>query len=274
MIRISEVKLDIEDGIEKLLPIISKKLKINQSEIIEYKIFKESIDARKKGKIRFVYTVDVSLENEKAVLKKNKDLVPTPDMKYMYPKPGDKLLENRPVIIGMGPTGLFAGLILAQMGYKPIILERGESVDDRAKSVDNLFATGMLCKESNIQFGEGGAGTFSDGKLTARSKDLRSRKVLEEFVAAGAPEEIMYSAKPHVGTDILKNVIKNVRKSIIELGGEVRFNTCVTDFIIENNKVKKIIVNKDEIIEADAVVLAIGHSARDTFEKIFEFKEK
>ncbi|MBN4056539.1 MAG: hypothetical protein COA82_06985 [Alkaliphilus sp.] len=270
MIRISEVKLDIEDGIEKLLPIISKKLKINQSEIIEYKIFKESIDARKKGKIRFVYTVDVSLENEKAVLKKNKDLVPTPDMKYMYPKPGDKLLENRPVIIGMGPTGLFAGLILAQMGYKPIILERGESVDDRAKSVDNLFATGMLCKESNIQFGEGGAGTFSDGKLTARSKDLRSRKVLEEFVAAGAPEEIMYSAKPHVGTDILKNVIKNVRKSIIELGGEVRFNTCVTDFIIENNKVKKIIVNKDEIIEADAVVLAIGHSARDTFEKIFE----
>ncbi|MGV8150085.1 MAG: NAD(P)/FAD-dependent oxidoreductase [Alkaliphilus sp.] len=270
MIRISEVKLDIDDGIEKLLPIISKKLKISKSEIIEYKIFKESIDARKKGKINFVYTVDVSVENEKAVLKKNKGLITTPNIKYIYPKPGDKLLENRPVIIGMGPAGLFAGLILAQMGYKPIILERGESVDDRARSVEKFFNTGKLCSESNIQFGEGGAGTFSDGKLTTRTKDLRSRKVLEELVIAGAPEEIIYSFKPHVGTDILKKVIKNIRKKIIKLGGEIRFNTCVSDFIIENNRIKKIVVNKDEIIEVDVVVLAIGHSARDTFEKIFE----
>ncbi|MCD5414399.1 MAG: hypothetical protein LR001_05280 [Clostridiales bacterium] len=270
MIRISELKLDIDDSIEKLPLKISKVLKINQGEIIDYKIFRESIDARRKGKINFVYTVDVNLKNEKSILKKNKEISPTPNMKYVYPKPGDKILDKRPVIIGMGPAGLFAGLILAQMGYNPIILERGESVEKRAKTVEKFFNTGKLDTESNIQFGEGGAGTFSDGKLTTRTKDLRSRKVLEELVLAGAPEEIMYSCKPHVGTDILKNVIKNIREKIIKLGGEIRFNTCVSDLIIENNRIKTIIVNKGEIIEADVVVLAIGHSARDTFEKIFE----
>ncbi|WP_066499094.1 NAD(P)/FAD-dependent oxidoreductase [Abyssisolibacter fermentans] len=270
MIRISQIRLNIDEDISLLKDKIVKKLRIKESDILDIKIFKESIDARRAGKIDFVYTVDIKVKNEGKIIKKYKDVSLTPDMEYKYPKQGEKELSHRPVIIGMGPAGMFAGLILAQKGYKPIILERGEKVEDRTATVNKFWETGKLNTKSNVQFGEGGAGTFSDGKLTTRIKDKRCRKVLEEFIKAGAPEDILYSHKPHVGTDILKNVVKNIRKEIINLGGEIRFNSLVSDFVIEEESIKSVIVNDDYKIDTDNVVLAIGHSARDTFEKLYE----
>lgn len=272
MIRVSQIKLDIDENLKVLRKRIVKKLRIADSDLIEYKIFKESIDARRAGKINFVYTVDVKVKNESRVLKKNKDLSVSPDMKYKYPKMGDKELANRPVVIGMGPAGMFTALILAQKGYKPLVLERGEKVEDRTNTVNEFWNKGILNTKSNVQFGEGGAGTFSDGKLTTRIKDKRCRKVLEEFIKAGAPHDIMYSHKPHVGTDILKEVVKNIRNEIIKLGGEIKFNSLVTDFNIENGQIKSLTVDGKEEIVSDNVVLAIGHSARDTFEKLYEKK--
>lgn len=266
MIRVSEIKLGLDDKLDRIPYKISKKLRIGIDEIVDYKIFKESIDARKKGLINFVYTVDVAVKDEQKVFKKVRGLKLSPDMGYEYPQMGETPLNNRPVIVGMGPSGLFAGLILAEMGYDPLILERGESVDERTKTVEKFWETGELNINSNVQFGEGGAGTFSDGKLTTRIKDLRCRKVLEEFVTAGANEEIMYSFKPHIGTDVLKDVVKNIREEIIRLGGEVRFNTTVSDFIIENGEIVGVKTSDDETIDATVVVLAIGHSSRDTFE--------
>lgn len=171
-------------------------------------------------------------------------------------------MENRPVIVGSGPSGLFAALILAQMGYAPIVLERGKNVDDRTKDVQTFWKESKLLPDSNVQFGEGGAGTFSDGKLTTQIRDPRCRKVLEEFVEAGAPQEIIYKSKPHVGTDILKVVVKNIREKIIELGGEVRFESKVTELIIENGQVVGVTVNHNKFIPCNVVVLALGHSAR------------
>lgn len=272
MIRVSEIRLNINEDIDKLPYKVSKILNIRPNEIIDLNIFKESIDARRKGKIDFVYTLDIKVEDEEKILKsgKSKNITKTPDMEYIYPNYGNVLLDKRPVIIGTGPSGLFAALILAQMGYKPVILERGEDVDKRSKTVELFWKTGKLNEDSNVQFGEGGAGTFSDGKLTTRIKDLRCRKVLKELVESGAPKDIMYSYKPHVGTDILKRVVKNIRQRIIELGGEVRFESKVTNLIIKNGKVTAVEVNYEEIIDTDIVVLAIGHSARDTFEILYE----
>ncbi|WP_432403724.1 NAD(P)/FAD-dependent oxidoreductase [Wukongibacter sp. M2B1] len=272
MIRISQLRLGIEDNTQKLIKKASKVLNIKTDSIKEISIFKESIDARKKGQIEFVYTVDVSVDNEKRILKKirNKNVTITPDMEYKYPEPGNIKLGSRPIVIGMGPAGLFCGLILAQMGYKPLILERGEDVENRSKTVGKFWKSGKLNTESNVQFGEGGAGTFSDGKLTTRVKDLRCRKVLRELVKAGAPEDIMYSFKPHVGTDILKSVVKSLREEILELGGQVRFNSKATSLIIKDGKISGVEVNGEEIINSEAVVLAIGHSARDTFEMLHQ----
>lgn len=272
MIRISQLRLGIEDNTEKLIKKASKLLNIKTSNIIDISIFKESIDARRRGKIEFVYTVDLSVDNEKRVLKKirDKNVTITPDMEYKYPEPGKTKLNNRPIVIGIGPAGLFCGLILAQMGYKPLILERGEKVENRSKTVETFWKSGELNIESNVQFGEGGAGTFSDGKLTTRVKDLRCRKVLRELVKAGAPEDIIYSFKPHVGTDILKTVVKNLREEIIKLGGEVCFNSKVTRLIIKDGKVSGVEVNDGEVVNSENVVLAIGHSARDTFEMIHQ----
>ncbi|SHJ55912.1 NAD(P)/FAD-dependent oxidoreductase [Paramaledivibacter caminithermalis] len=272
MIRISNIRLGIKDDIDRLPYEVSKILKIKPKEIIDLNIFKESIDARRKGKIDFVYTIDLLIKNEKNVLKKakNKKISITPDMEYKYPEPGKVPIDKRPIIVGSGPAGLFCGLILAQMGYKPLILERGEDVDNRSKTVEKFWKTGYLNIESNVQFGEGGAGTFSDGKLTTRIKDPRCRKVLKELVKAGAPEDIIYSFKPHIGTDILKNVVKNLRKKIETLGGEIVFNSKVTDFKIKDGKIFGLEVNHDEVIEGEAIVLAIGHSARDTFEVIYK----
>ncbi|WP_432666865.1 hypothetical protein R9X47_10970 [Wukongibacter baidiensis] len=272
MIRISQLRLGIDDNTEKLIKKASKVLNIKPNNIKKMSIFKESIDARKKGQIEFVYTVDVSVDNEKRVLKKvrNKNVTITPDMEYKYPESGNVELGSRPVVIGMGPAGLFCGLILAQRGYKPLILERGEAVEDRSETVEKFWKSGKLNTESNVQFGEGGAGTFSDGKLTTRVKDPRCRKVLRELVKSGAPEDIMYSFKPHVGTDILKSVVKNLREEIIKLGGEVRFNSKVTSLIIKEQKICAVEINNEEVINSEAVVLAIGHSARDTFEMLHQ----
>lgn len=268
MIRVNEIKLSLDEDISLIKEKLVKKLSVKAEEIIEYKIFRESIDARKN--ICFVYTVDVSLKNEDKILKRNKQLKKSPQLEYEHVENGKEALKNRPVIIGMGPAGMFAGLLLSQRGYKPIILERGEDVDTRSKDVEEFFTTRKFNKDSNVQFGEGGAGTFSDGKLTTRIKDKRCRKVLDEFVKFGAPDEILYIQKPHIGTDILKNVVKNIRKSIEDLGGEVRFKSKVTDFFIEDEKIKAIQINGCEKIETSDVILAIGHSARDTYERLHE----
>lgn len=267
MIRVNEVKLSIDEDIKLLRKKIAKKLRINPQEIIDYRIFKESIDARR-NEISFVYIVDVEVKDEGRVLSKNRNVKKSPDISYSEVEAGNEKLINPPVIIGTGPAGIFAGLILAKRGYKPILVERGQDVDTRSRDVDEFWKNGKLNTESNVQFGEGGAGTFSDGKLTTRTKDIRCRKVLEEFVAAGAPEEIMYAYKPHIGTDILKTVVKNIRNRIIELGGEVRFSSKATDIFIENGKVKGVEINNSQRIETENLILAIGHSARDTYEML------
>lgn len=268
MIRVNEIKLSVDEDMEVLRDKIAKKLRLNPQEIIDYTIFKESIDARKRNDINFVYIVDVNIQNEETVLRKNKNLQKSPDVRYHDVKTGDGHLLHRPVVIGTGPAGLFAGLILAQRGYNPILLERGKDVDTRTSDVDEFWNNGKLNPESNVQFGEGGAGTFSDGKLTTRTKDMRSRKALVEFVAAGAPKEILYAYKPHIGTDILKTIVKNIRQSIITLGGEVRFGSKVTDVFIENGAVVGLEINKAETLKVQTVILAIGHSARDTYEML------
>ena len=269
MLRVNQIKLSIDEDLSNINKKIEKKLNIKPEELISFNIFKESIDARK-GTINFVYTVDVEVKNESKVLGKNKDVNKTPDFSYKEVEEGNVESKNRPVIIGTGPAGIFAGLILSKRGYNPILLERGKDVASRTRDVEEFWKTGKLNTESNVQFGEGGAGTFSDGKLTTRIKDKRCRKVLEEFVLAGAPEEILYSYKPHIGTDILKKVVKNVRDTIESLGGEIRFDSKVTDFFIENGKITGLEINDSETLKADEVILAIGHSARDTYEVLNE----
>jgi hypothetical protein len=272
MIRISDIKISIEEDKSKIEEEILKRLKISKNELIDYKIYKESIDARKRDKVYFVYTVDVQLKEEDVILNRLNDnkIKKSPDMEYKYVEIGDRGLNHRPVVIGTGPSGLFSALLLAEMGYNPLVLERGKIVEERSKDVQNFWKSRELNPESNVQFGEGGAGTFSDGKLTTRIKDLRCRKVLAELIEAGAPAEIMYKNKAHVGTDILQGVVKNIREKIIALGGEVLFESKVTEILIEDNQVKGVIVNDNEKIQADIVILAIGHSARDTFEMIYQ----
>lgn len=270
-IRVNNIILDIEEDINLLKTKAAKKLKIKENQIKDFRIYKESIDARKKNSIKFNYCVEVTCDNMDKILSRvNSNEVKIENKKYNAEiEFGSEKLNNRPIIIGMGPAGLFAGLLMAQKGYKPIIIERGQDVDNRSKSVDNFWIKRELNKESNVQFGEGGAGTFSDGKLTTRIKDERCHYVLEELVKAGAPEEILYMAKPHIGTDILKSVVKNIRKTIIDLGGEVLFNSKLEDLIIKNNKIQAVIVNGNEI-PCEALILAVGHSARDTYEMLFK----
>ena len=272
MLRVSNIKLDINESLDNIKPLLLKKLKISEKELIKYNIFKESIDARRKGKIEFVYTVDVELKNENNILKKSKikDVIQVNQKSYIDIKIGNEKLTKKPVVVGSGPAGLFAALVLAQRGYNPILLERGLDVDTRTNDIKKFWESGKFNPKSNVQFGEGGAGTFSDGKLTTRIKDIRCRKVLEELVNFGSPEEILYSYKPHVGTDILKEVVKNIRKEIIRLGGKVKFDSKVTKIEIENNSVKSVTVNNQETIETQVVILAIGHSARDTYKMLYE----
>lgn len=269
MLRVSNLKLGIDEDISTLKKIILFKLGIKEDLLVKYHIYKEAIDARKRGKIDIVYTVDVEVKKEKSILeKKLKDVVQVKETTYVGVESGSEKLENRPVIIGSGPAGLFASLLLAQKGYKPLLLERGLDVNSRTEDIDNFWEDRKFKGNSNVQFGEGGAGTFSDGKLTTRIKDIRCRKVLEELVQFGSPDEILYSHKPHVGTDILKGVVKNIRTEIIRLGGEVKFDAKVTDIVIENDSVKAVVINENENIKTDTVILAIGHSARDTYEML------
>ncbi|MEW9095620.1 MAG: NAD(P)/FAD-dependent oxidoreductase [Clostridiaceae bacterium] len=270
-IRINNIILDIEEDIFNLKEKVCKKLKISSDKIKDIKILKESIDARRKDNIKFNYAVEVFCDNEKKIFSKVRDKdIKLEEINYNDEfKFGDRKFKYSPVIVGMGPAGLFAGLILAQKGYKPIIIERGEKVEDRSKSVENFWKNGNFNKESNVQFGEGGAGTFSDGKLTTRIKDTRCDFILEEFIKGGAPKEIMYMGKPHIGTDILKDVVKNIRNEIISLGGEVHFNTRLEDINIKDGKLQSIIVSGNEM-PCEALVLAIGHSSRDTYEMLYK----
>lgn len=277
MIQLSQLKLNIDHTNEDLKLKIIKTLKVNPKDIIKYSITKKSIEARKKKEISYVYNVEVELKGEETL--KNK--LSTNPFVTFHKKPaydfiptGLEKLAHPPIIVGCGPAGLFCGLMLARSGYRPIIIERGENVDDRLKTVENFWKDNKLNLNSNVQFGEGGAGTFSDGKLNTMVKDSsgRNRKVLEVLVEMGAPEEILYLNKPHIGTDRLRNVVKGIREEIIKLGGEVRFLTCLTNILTEGEKVKGIEVNHKEILPCEALILAIGHSARDTFEILNEKK--
>ena len=266
MIRIRDIALPYYVPQEKLKTEAARLLKIDKSKISEFKIVKKSIDARKKPDIKYIYTIDVSVtSNEKTVLKNSGCKKATIATNFNYKIPKIQNVQNRPVIIGFGPAGMFAALVLAKAGLKPIVIERGSDAKTRYTKVQHFFKTGKLDTSSNIQFGEGGAGTFSDGKLNTGINNPRIHWVLEQFVKAGANEEILYNAKPHIGTDILLEVVQNLRKTIISLGGEVYFDKCVIDIITDNGKISKLKLNDQSEIECLDVILAIGHSARDTF---------
>lgn len=265
MIRLKDIKIREDLTEDQVLERAIAKNKIKLDEVEKWHIYKKSIDARKKDDIHYNYTIDVELKNKKRETKFEQ----VQEQKWETIKVNRKS-EYKPVIIGMGPAGLFAGILLVDNGIKPIILERGKCVEERIRDVEEFAQNRKFSTTSNIQFGEGGAGTFSDGKLnTGNSANMYSRKVLEEFVKFGAPKEILYTAKPHIGTDNLRKIVKNMREYIISKGGQVLFNTKVTDFEIENGKITAVICENARI-ETDAVILAIGHSARDTFKKLYE----
>ncbi len=273
MLRLTEIKLPITHAQDEIAKAILKRLGLAESDLTGYTVFKRGTDARKSHSILFTYTLDVSLKNEAEVLARfagDKHVGRTPDMAYRFVAHAPANLPSRPVVIGMGPAGLFAGLLLAQMGFKPLILERGKAVRERTKDTWGLWRKSVLNPESNVQFGEGGAGTFSDGKLYSQIKDPRhlGRKVLEEFVKAGAPPEILYVSHPHIGTFRLVGMVEKMRETILSLGGEIRFKSRVDDIMIEDGSVKGVVLSSGERIETDHLVLAVGHSARDTFEML------
>jgi uncharacterized protein len=290
MLRITEIKLPLTSAAEKghtdaeIRAAVIKKLAINAADLLEFSIFKRGVDARKASAILLVYSLDVKVNGEAKVLAKlsrDPHVKPAPDTSYKFvtplPPPQPSPLNGegvqpkpRPVIVGLGPAGIFAALILAQSGFKPIVLERGKAVRERTKDTWDFWRKGKLNPESNVQFGEGGAGTFSDGKLYSQIKDPKhyGRKVIQEFVKAGAPEEIMYVSHPHIGTFRLVGMVEEMRKTITELGGEIRFQAKVEDIEIANGEVQAVVLATGERIATNHLVLAVGHSARDTFEMI------
>ncbi|MBB5263648.1 hypothetical protein HNP82_000746 [Catenibacillus scindens] len=274
MIRISQIKTDYRSDTSGLLKAAAKKLRISPGQILSMKIVRKSLDARK-GQIHNVYTVDVAVDKEPLLLKKfsqNGTISKAADVVYRFPKWGKETLFHPPVIVGSGPAGLFCGLMLARHGYRPVILERGSDVHTRSRKVNAFWEKGILDPQCNVQFGEGGAGTFSDGKLNTLVKDKygRNRLVLEIFHEAGAPEEILYLNKPHLGTDVLINIVEHMRNEIISLGGKVYFDSQVTDIYIEDSHIKAVEINGSRQIPAQCLVLAIGHSARDTFSMLLD----
>ena len=281
MLRITDLRLPLEHPPEALKAAAARRLGLPETAIRSITVFKRSHDARKKYALSFIYTVDVEVvsesgnedDNDAALLNKFADdqkIRPTPDTSYHFVAKAPAHLATRPVIIGFGPAGIFAALVLAQMGFRPLVLERGKAVRERTKDTWGLWRNKVLDPESNVQFGEGGAGTFSDGKLYSQVKDPQhlGRKVLTEFVKAGAPEEILYDAKPHIGTFRLVSMVEHMRREIESLGGEIRFQSRVTGLHIERGRMRGVRLANGEEIAADHVVLALGHSARDSFEML------
>lgn len=278
MIRVSEIKLGLDHTPEELSLAIADKLNLKPQDIININVFKRSYDARRSA-MCLIYIVDVALKNEEKSLKKfanDKNIKKTPNMSYQHVGYAPANLIERPIVIGFGPCGFFTALMLAQMGFKPIVLERGKEVRERTKDTWGLWRKNTLNPESNVQYGEGGAGTFSDGKLYSQVRDPRylGRKVLEEFVAAGAPEEIIYVNRPHIGTFRLVKMVENIRAKIIELGGEIRFEHKVTNFLINekngNRQLNGVVLSDGSQIMSNHVVLALGHSSRDTFQTVYD----
>lgn len=279
MIQITQLNMRPGHSLEDLKRKAAKTAGCSREQMSEFKIVKRSLDARKKPDIFFSYSVRFSVKGEALLLKKRKDKRVTAweEKPYRFPEPGQKTLTERPVIIGMGPAGLFCGYYLAKHGYAPILLERGRDVDQRSLDVENFWKTGALLKDSNVQFGEGGAGTFSDGKLNTliKDKDGRNKEALKTFVDCGAPENILYDAKPHIGTDILRNVVKTMRSRIIKWGGQVYFENKVTDILTENEKLTGLLIETPQgtrALPSSVAVLAVGHSARDTFQILYDKK--
>jgi uncharacterized FAD-dependent dehydrogenase len=275
MLRLNEVKLPLNHNEEALPAAILQKLGIASEDMLSFEVFKRAYDARNKAVILLIYIVDIEVINQAELLAQfanDPHVRETPDMTYKFVAKAPQNLTSRPVVIGLGPCGLFAALILAQMGFKPIVLERGKAVRERTKDVFGFWRNKPLDTESNVQFGEGGAGTFSDGKLYSQIKDRKhyGRKVLHEFVAAGAPEEILYVSKPHIGTFKLVNMVEKMRAQITELGGEIRFGSRVDKVDIQNNQLKGLHLSSGEYLVCEHAVLAVGHSARDTFEMLYE----
>ena len=274
MIRLTEVKLPLDHPESAIREAVLKRLGIPADRLTGFTVFRRAVDARKPA-IALTYTIDVEVGNEVALLERlkgDRHVTRAPDMSYRFVARAPAALTSRPVVIGTGPSGLFAGLLLAQMGFRPIILERGKIVRERTRDTWGLWRKSVLDPESNVQFGEGGAGTFSDGKLHSQVKDPRhlGRKVLTEFVSAGAPPEILYAAKPHIGTFRLVTMVERLRENIQALGGEIRFQCRVTDLDIEGGAVRGVTLADGTRIAADRVVLAVGHSARDTFRMLHD----
>ncbi len=271
MLRITELKLPLDHPDEALREAIVERLGIRDEQLLSFNLFKRSYDARKKNsELLFIYTIDLEASNEAELLSKfadDRNIGVAPDVSYKFVGHAPQGLQERPIVVGFGPCGIFAGLLLAQMGFKPIILERGKEVRQRTKDTWGLWRKSVLNPESNVQFGEGGAGTFSDGKLYSQIKDPQhhGRKVLEEFVKAGAPDEILYINKPHIGTFRLTGMVEQMRQDMIAMGAEVRFQEKVSDLLIEDGQLTGVVLESGEHLHSRHVVLALGHSARDTF---------
>ncbi len=274
MIRLTELRLPLDHSPELLPATIIHRLGIQAADLLNVTVFKRGYDARKRDAIVWVYTLDVEVNGQNALLETFKNdvhITLAPDTRYRLVAQLQEPLAQRPIIVGFGPCGIMAGLILAQMGLRPIILERGKKVRERTKDTWGLWRRNQLNPESNVHFGEGGAGTFSDGKLYSQIKDPKhyGRKVLSEFVKAGAPEEILYVSKPHIGTFRLVKMVENMRREIEQLGGEIRFQQQVTDLWLEQQQLRGVILANGEQLRSDYVILALGHSARDTFKMLY-----